>query len=264
MRFRTICTWRLCACTLVMLAVFGLPLSSAGASPVIAAAANVQFALEDAAAAFTAETGETLKLSFGASGNLYRQIVQGAPFEMFLSADEAYVRRLVEAGLTRDTGTLYALGRLALIAPPASDLRLDPALEGLAQALEARRVSRFAIANPEHAPYGQAARQTLQAAGLWQRLKPHLVLGENVSQAAQFALSGNAEGGIVAYSLALKLGGRASGRYVLLPTRWHVPLRQRMVLLKGAGATARAFYAFLQSPPAQATFRRHGFDSPGS
>lgn len=262
MRSRTIRRLSLCACWVTLLAGFALP--AAAASTIVAAAASVQFPLQDIAAAFARKTGEGLKLAFGSSGNLQRQIFQGAPFELFLSADEGYVRDLYRAGLTVDAGTLYALGRIVLITTYPSELSLDPQLKGLAQALDAGRITRFAIANPEHAPYGIAAMQALQAAGLWQRVRPHLVLGENVAQATQFVLSGNAEGGIVAYSLALKTRDRAGSHYVLIPANRHKPLRQRMVLLKNAGATARQFYVFLQSPSAQAVFRRYGFDQPGS
>ncbi len=253
----------LCACTATLLATLALP--AAGGSTIVAAAASVQFALQDVATAFTGKTGKQLKLTFGSSGNLHRQILQGAPFELFLSADEGYVRDLYRGGVTVDEGTLYALGRIVLITTrPSDEVSLDPEMKGLGKALDAGRIARFAIANPEHAPYGIAAMQALQSAGLWQRIKPHLVLGENVSQAAQFALSGNAEGGIIAYSLALKTRARTDSRYALIPTNRHEPLRQRMVLLKNAGPTAHQFYAFLQSAPAQAAFRRYGFDPPGS
>jgi molybdate transport system substrate-binding protein len=121
------------------------------------------------------------------------------------------------------------------------------------------RVKRFAIANPEHAPYGRAAREALQRAGVWEAIAPRLVLGENVSQAAQFATSGAAQGGIFAYSLALSPAITAKGSVVPLPAQSHAPLHQRMVLLKGAGATAQAFYAYLQQPAARALLRKHGF-----
>ena len=136
-------------------------------------------------------------------------------------------------------------------------------LQGLRQALAAGQVKRFAIANPEHAPYGRAAMQALQSAGLWDTLQPHLVLGENVSQAAQFAASGSAQGGIFAYSLALAPAVSAGGSFVLIPDKLHQPLHQRMVLTRKAGDTARLFYAYLQQPAARAVFKRHGFALPG-
>ncbi len=238
------------------------PRAQVSAAPVIAAAADLHFALEEIAAAFRGDSGSEVTLNFGSSGNFRRQIEQGAPFQLFLSADEAFVGQLAAAGYTLDEGTLYAIGRIVLFAGPDSPLAVDPALDGLAAGLAAGQVRKFAIANPEHAPYGRAAEQALRHRGLWERLQPHLILGENVAQAAQFAATGSAEGGIFAYSLALSEPMRKLGRCALIPADWHAPLRQRMVLLKGAGAVARSFYAYLQTAPARAVFRRYGFVLP--
>lgn len=245
----------LCAASLATLAA---P-ACAGGAPSIAAASDLQFALAEVAAAFTAQTGATVKLTFGSSGNFVRQIQEGAPFEMFFSADESYVFDLVDKGLSQGRGEIYATGRLVLIAPAASPLRIEDGLAGLKQALAEGLITRFAIANPEHAPYGRRAEEALKAAGLWEGLKERLVLGENVSQAAQFALLGSAQGGIIAYSLALTpdIGTRA--RFVLIPADLHQPLRQRMVLMKTAGATATAFFAFMRSPAARVIMDRYGF-----
>jgi molybdate transport system substrate-binding protein len=212
---------------------------------------------------FKAEALGEVRLTFGSSGNFTRQIEQGAPFEMFLSADEAYVFRLADAGLTDGRGALYAIGRIALIAPQASPLRIDGGLAGLREALAEGRIGRFAIANPEHAPYGRAAEQALRHAGLWEAVRPFLVLGENVAQAAQFATAGAAQGGIIAYSLALAPDVARLGRHALLPADWHAPLNQRMVLLRRAGPRARAFYDFMQTRPAREVFIRYGFVLPG-
>ena len=233
------------------------------AVPVVAAAADLQFALQEVADLFQHETGRAVRLSFGSSGNIRRQIAQGAPFEMFLSADEDYALALAREGHALGEGTLYAVGRIVIVAPHGSPLAVDGELRGLAAALAAGRVTRFAVANPEHAPYGRAAREALTRAGLWRAIRDRLVLGENVSQAAQFALSGSAQGGIIAYSLALspQLAGRAT--FALIPADRHEPLRQRMVLLRGAGETATGFYAFVQTPPAREILRRYGFALPG-
>jgi molybdate transport system substrate-binding protein len=230
--------------------------------PTVAAAADLRFALEEVAARFRSDTGREVRLSFGSSGNFARQIEQGAPFELFLSADEGYVYRLADAGKTEDGGTLYAIGRVVLFAPAGSPLEPDVHLDGLRAALAGGRVRRFAIANPEHAPYGRAAREALVHAGLWDAVQPHLVLGENAAQAAQFATSGSAEGGIIPLSLANAPALRDRGRAVLIPAQWHAPLRQRVALLKGAGETARAFYAYLQRPAAREVLRRFGFVLP--
>ncbi|MCW2350853.1 MULTISPECIES: molybdate ABC transporter substrate-binding protein [unclassified Sphingobium] len=231
-------------------------------APQIAAAADLRLALTDAAAAFEKETGEKVVLNFGASGNLTRQLQQGAPFELFLSADESYVTQLAKAGKTRDEGRLYAIGRLALIAPKGSPLRLDSQLAGLREALARGDISRFAIANPEHAPYGRRAQEALDHAGLWKPLQDKLVLGENVSQALQFATEGGAQGGIVAHSLVLDPAVKGRAAYVLIPANWHTPLRQRMVLMKTAGPVAERFYAYLAQPAAKAIFAKYGFTLP--
>jgi molybdate transport system substrate-binding protein len=230
--------------------------------PVIAAASDLQFALEEVAARFTADTGQTVTLAFGSTGNLSRQIREGAPFQMFLAADESFVLDLAAEGLTRDEGKLYAVGQLALIVPKGSLLAVDGTLEDLRTALADGRVTRFAIANPEHAPYGRRAMEALQHAGLWDALQPHLVLGENVAQAAQFAVSGNAEGGIIAHSLALAPELAEAGDFALIPQDWHSPLLQRMVLLPEAGPVAESFYAYLSTPPALKILARYGFDLP--
>ncbi len=252
---------------LVVGLLLGLALAPSPASgaqrPVIAAASDLQFALPEVAARFEDETGHALRLSFGSSGNMRRQIAQGAPFELFLSADEAYVLALHAEGHTVDEGVLYAIGRIVLIAP-----RNDPAgivdggLDRLVERLGAASPGRFAIANPEHAPYGVAARQALESAGAWDAVSPRLVLGENVSQAARYALSGETAGGIVAYSLALAPVVEAQARHVLIPEALHAPLRQRMVLTRGAGDIARAFYAWLQGEVAREILARHGFEAP--
>lgn len=227
--------------------------------PAVAAASDLKFALEEIAARFRSDTQRGVRLSFGSSGNYFRQIGQGAPFQLFLSADEAFVFRLHETGKTVDRGTLYATGRIVLFAPRGSPLQVDAQMAGLKAAIADNRIRRFAIANPEHAPYGRAAEQALRKLGLWDALQGKLVLGENVSQAAQFATGGSAQGGIFAYSLALSPSVAQQGRYVLLPEHLHQPLRQRMVLVKDAGETARAFYAYLQQPVARNIFERYGF-----
>ena len=231
-------------------------------SATIAAASDLQFALEELRAQFQSDSGKSIQVVYGSSGNFYRQIREGAPFQMFLSADESYVLQLSEAGLTEDEGLLYALGRIVIIAPHGSRLKADAQLQDLSAALDSGRISRFAIANPEHAPYGERAKEALRHAGLWDALQGKLVLGENVSQAAQFATSGNAQGGIIAYSLALSPNVSALGEFALIPQQWHQALRQRMVLLKTANTDVRDFYAYLQSAPAREIMLRYGFALP--
>lgn len=233
--------------------------------PAIAAAADLKYALTEIAQAFEQHSGRAVKLSFGSSGNFAHQLEQGAPFELFLSADEAYIFRLADKGIAADRGALYAIGRIVLFAPHGSPLRVDERLDDLKAALAEGRIKRFAIANPEHAPYGRAARAALQHAGLWPSIQAKLVLGENASQATQFAAAGSSQGGIVPLSLSLAPEVAKLGRFALIPAEWHAsePLRQRMALMKRAGATARAFYAYLQEPAAREVFVRYGFVLPG-
>jgi len=231
--------------------------------PVIAAASDLKFALDEIVAEFQKSTGRSVRVSYGSSGNFFRQIAQDAPFELFLSADEEFVFKLADQGLTLDRGALYATGRIVLFTPRGSPVRPDAGLADLRQALADGRLVKLAIANPEHAPYGRAAMEALKSAGLWPAVEPKLVLGENVSQAAQFAASGSTQAGIFALSLALAPNFRDAGSYVPIPEALHRPLRQRMVLLSKAGATARAFYAYSQGPVARAIFRRYGFLLPG-
>jgi molybdate transport system substrate-binding protein len=231
-------------------------------APIVAAAADLRFALESIAERFAGESGRRVELVFGSSGTLTRQAIDGAPFELFLSADEAFVETLAGAGLTRDGGTLYAIGRIVIFAPHGSPLKVDERMEGLRSLLARGGVTRFAIANPEHAPYGRAAEAALRATGLWESAKPSLVLGENIAQAAQFARTGNAVGGMLAYSLVLTPPLSEQGTYALIPDSLHPPLRQRMVILKRAGETARRFYRYLQQPPAREILRKYGFAVP--
>ena len=233
-----------------------------GAIATVAAASDLKFALEEIAAPFEAASGHRLRLVFGSSGNFFTQIQQGAPFHLYLSADETYVFKLADAGLTTDRGRLYALGRIGLFVPKGSPVKADGELKDLARALKSGEVHKFAIANPDHAPYGARAREALQHAGLWDALQPRLVLGENISQATQFASSGSTQGGVIAQSLALAPQIAAQGNFALIPASWHQPLAQRMVLLKNAPPAARAFYEHLATPAAQATLARYGFSRP--
>lgn len=236
--------------------------SWAASPPLVAAAADLQFVLTEIAQRFEAETGTGVKLTFGSSGNFTRQIRQGAPFEVFLSADEDYVLGLARDGFTKNEGALYAVGRIVLVVPHGSDLRPDGTLDDLVKVVREGRLKRFAIANPEHAPYGKRAQEALQHKGIWKEIEPFLVLGENVSQTAQFALSGDAQGGIIAYSLARSPKLQAMAAHALIPADWHAPLRQRVVLLKNAGPVAERFVSHLGGPSARELFRRYGFVLP--
>ena len=255
---RLILRWLSCAAT----ALVTLVPAHAQTVATVAAASDLKFAIEEVAAQFEKATGQKLRLVFGSSGNFKTQILQGAPFHLFMSADENFVYELADAGKTEDRGRAYALGRIGIMVPHGSPLKADGELQDLAAALKDGRLQKFAIANPDHAPYGARAKEALQHQKLWDGLQGKLVLGENISQAAQFATSGSTQGGIIAYSLALSPAMARMGSFALIPESWHQPLKQRMVLVKGAPPAARAFYEHLSTPAAQAIMVRYGFAMP--
>jgi molybdate transport system substrate-binding protein len=233
------------------------------ASVKVLAASDLKFALTHIIEQYRKETKQSVVVTFGSSGNMARQIQQGLNADLFMSADEAYVQQLAQAGITRktpdgyDAGALYALGRLALLVAPGQTLEPDRQLLGVKNGWA--QVNKLAIANPEHAPYGRAARQALQALGLWDMVQPRLVLGENIAQATQFVTTGAAQVGITALSLVQAPELQGVGRYVVLPTHLHAPLRQRMVLLRAASPAAVSFYAYLQLPRTRVVLARYGF-----
>lgn len=230
--------------------------------PPVAAASDLSAALPAVAKEFTRRTGRKVKLVFGSSGMFTQQIQNSAPFQLFLSADERYVRTLVAERRTDGDGALYATGRIGVFLPKGSRIPVDTALNGFVAAAKRGEIARFAIANPEHAPYGRAAKEALQHLGIWTVLEPKLVLGENVAQSTQFATSGSTAGGIIPLALALTPSVRAAGTFVLIGAERHEPLRQQMVLLRNAGRTAREFYGFLQTAEAREILAQYGFVLP--
>jgi molybdate transport system substrate-binding protein len=246
---------------LLLLVVLGLagPAAARPAPPAaltIAAAADLKYALDSLVTMFNRQHPQaSVTVVYGSSGRFYEQLSHGAPFDMFFSADSEYPRRLQQAGRTAGAPVPYALGRLVLWSR-----KLDVADKGM-NALLDPQVKRLAIANPAHAPYGQKAEEILRHYKLYDQLKPKLVLGENIGQAAQYAATGAAEAGILAYSLALSPALRRAGRLYLIPATAHTPLRQSFVVLKSArdNATARNFAAFIASPAARAALKKYGF-----
>lgn len=222
----------------------------------IAAASDLATCLPELERLFSqSRQGVRVKSSFGASGNFVAQIRKGAPFQVFMSADHRYPATLVDDGLAlADTLTHYATGHLVLwSARPLPDIR-----RGLMM-LTQMRFRHIAIANPDHAPYGQAARRALEAAGIWSAIDHKLVRGENIAQALQFVQSGNADIGIVALSL-LKQPAFAGTRYYQIPQHFYPPIRQYAVVVsRGKDVPlAREFVTFLLTPEAQAVFTRFG------
>ena len=229
----------------------------------VAAAADLQFALDDILADYaSSRAGRTVVPTYGSSGNAFSQISNGAPFDLFLSADIDYPRLLEAAGLV-DPGTTqpYAIGRIVIWVPTGSTI--DVASLGM-NALTDPAARRIAIANPQHAPYGRAAVAAMEASGVAEAVADRLVLGENVAQAAQFVESGAADIGIVALSLVRSPTLRDVGRYVEIPAELHPPIVQGAAVLAGSTdpEAARAFLAYVLGPAGRAVLERYGFDVP--
>ena len=227
----------------------------------IAAASDLQSAFPAIAERFARETGRKVALTFGSSGNFFSQIQNGAPFDLFFSADVDYAARL-ERGGQAERGSLYHYATGAIVLWTRKDSSVD-VTQGLA-VLTTAAVRRIAIANPEHAPYGRAAVAALQHEKLDAAVRPKLVLGESVSQAAQFVQSGNAEAGIIGLSSARSPALQAIGTYYEIPAAFHPPIQQAAVILSAAKnkETARQFLAFLQRPEIARMMQSSGFVVP--
>ena len=227
----------------------------------IAAAADLQPIFPALAKQFEAETDRRVAVTFGSSGNFFSQIQNGAPFDLFFSADVNYPRRLADSGLVEPGSlSLYATGRIVLWVRKDSGIDLGRGL----QALLSPRVRRIAVANPEHAPYGKAAVAALRHARLYDAVRGKLVLGENVAQAAQFVDSGNADAGIIALSLALTPALKNSGAMHEIPAGSYPPIEQSVAMLRASRhkETARQFLAFLERPEVIDKMRAFGFARP--
>jgi molybdate transport system substrate-binding protein len=224
----------------------------------IAAASDLQAVLPTIAQNFEKESGVATRLTFGSSGNFFSQLQNGAPFDVFLSADVEYPQQLIKRGqAVGDTLYEYASGRIVLWTRKDSGISLARGL----QTLTDPRVRRIAVANPEHAPYGRAAVAALRHENLYDAVQPKLVMGENISQAAQFAQSGNADVGIIALSVALAPALKSDGVYMDIPSSMHPPIRQAAVVLRSSKnqQAARDFLDFLKRPESLKLLTDFGF-----
>lgn len=229
----------------------------------IAAASDLQAALPEVVAEFQRATGRSVRVTYGSSGQFFAQIQNGAPFDLFFSADVEYPRRLEALGhADANTRYEYATGQLVLWATLRSGLDISRGLPVLQEA----RVRRVAIANPAHAPYGRAAVAALEHAGLLSAVRPKLVLGENIAQAAQFVVSGNAEAGIIALSVALTPSLKGVGTYISVPEGSYPPIEQAAVVLTRSShqTASREFLDFMRRPGSQVILQRFGFRTPGA
>lgn len=227
----------------------------------VAAASDLNFAIKEVIGEFEKQTGHRVKLSLGSSGNFYAQLQQGAPFDLYFSADIGYPKKLEEAGLTVP-GSLYryAVGRVVLWVPKTSSLDVAKGLTVLREPT----IKKIAIANPKHAPYGRAAVAAMEHAQVYADVKDRLVLGENISQAAQFIESGACDVGIIALSLAMAPAMKSAGHYWQIPAEAHPPLEQGAAILKQSKhqELARTFLGFLQGSQGQEIMIRYGFTLP--
>jgi molybdate transport system substrate-binding protein len=225
----------------------------------VAAAADLQFAMQDIATRFQKETGKTVKLTYGSSGNFFQQIQNGAPFDIFFSANLDYAKKLDAAGLT-EPGSYYqyAKGKIVIWVPKESKLDLTPGMKAFLDP----SVKKIAVANPQHAPYGQAAVAAMKSQNVYEKVKDRFVLGENISQTASFVVSGSADVGIVALSLALSPNMKDKGRYVEVPADEYPPIEQACVILGSSKnkETARQFMAFIKTSAIADVLRSYGFD----
>lgn len=226
----------------------------------VAAAADLKFAMDEIVGTFRkAHPSDEVEVIYGSSGKFHAQIRQGAPYDLFFSADISLPRELAGAGLAASDVRPYAVGRLVLWST-----RLDASRMTLASLTDAR-ITRIAIANPRHAPYGKRAEESLRAAGLWDKVESKLVHGENIAHATQFVQTGAAQVGLIALALAVNPELASKGSYGLVPDSLHQPLEQGFIITKRAerSALARQFGDYISSRPARAVMTRHGFVLPG-
>ena len=226
----------------------------------IAAASDLKGCLDEVAANFRkAHAGDEVEVVYGSSGKFKTQIEQGAPFDLFFSADVAFPRDLLQANLAVGEVHPYGIGRIVLWSKT-----IDAKALSLAD-LTRTDIRKIAIANPQHAPYGERAEEALRASGVWENVEGKLVLGENIAQTAQFAESGNAQVAIIALSLVLGPEMSGKGSYSLVPDSLHEPLEQGFVITKRAAdnALAKAFADYMGSGETRAVMVRYGFALPG-
>ncbi|HNX95624.1 MAG TPA: molybdate ABC transporter substrate-binding protein [Holophaga sp.] len=246
----------------VLAALWGTWLSPSlrAQSVTIAAAADLKFALDDVAANYRkAHPSEKIEVVYGSSGKFQTQIQQGAPYDIFFSADISFPRELAKAGWAASEVKPYAVGRLVIWSATVDATKLTLA------SLADPKFARIAIANPKHAPYGKRAEEALRAVGLWDALQSRLVYGENIAQTAQFVQTGNAQVGLIALSLAVNPELAAKGGYAVVPEKLHQPLEQGFIITKRAAgnASARAFAEYVASGAGRTILKRYGFALPG-
>lgn len=248
-------------CILLLLLV--LPLSSYSQTPVIAVASNLSAPLTEIITAFKVRTGIDVRVSFGSSGNLSRQIVQGAPFELFISADRKYIDFIQDKGVNLEDSYEFSYGMIGLFIPADSSLYKLDTLEKVINALEFRSYRRIALANPEHAPYGVAALEALHNAGLWALEQNRMILAESVAQVVPYALSGNVDAAVIPSSFMYQNELAREGRFFLLPEEWYRRITQYIAIMPGASLQTEEFSRFLTGEESHEILRSYGYTPSG-
>lgn len=226
----------------------------------IAVAANMKDAFAEIAAEFKSTGKPEMRVVYGSSGNFAAQIMNGAPFSLFIAADEQFPLELFKNGKTVDDGSIYAIGKLVIITKRSSGIYLSDSKSDIAKAIS--KANKVAIAKSEIAPYGRAAVQYLKAEGLWDLAKDKLVYADNIGSATTYVASGAADLGFTAFSLAKSPELLRQTSYVAVDTKMYEPIKQRMVLIKGAPQEAQDLYRFMQGPKAKAILQKYGYSTP--
>jgi len=244
---------------LILLLTLNTMSAMAADSVLVAAASNMSTTMTEITDQFEKQSGIRVKLSFGSSGNFTRQILQGAPFQIFLSADKNYVDKLVENNHKPVRSQEFTRGRIGFFIPTGSKLSGKPNLDDIINAIEFDDYNRLVYANPEFAPYGAAAVEALNNAGVWAIDKSKLLMGENAAQALQFSLAGGVDLAIIPASYAVLPKVRDRGQFILIPEQWHKPIQQYLVLLSDSNPSAIRFYEYLLSPEPQFILAKYGY-----
>ncbi|NKB37306.1 MAG: molybdate ABC transporter substrate-binding protein [Gammaproteobacteria bacterium] len=244
----------------LLIVLLGLCINAQAAEVLnIAVASNMSHAFTQIADIYEERSNSKIRLSVGSSGNFTRQIIQGAPYKIFLSAGTSYIDMLRKNGVSLIADVEYARGRIGFFIPHNSTLNQNNNLDGIIKKLFHGHYARLVIPNPEHAPFGLAARQALQTGGIWALNRKKLLPAENAAQATQIAISGNVDAGIIPASHALLPEVSEKGQFILIPENWHEPLQQHLVLLAGANKSESVFFDFLRKDTALKIVSHFGY-----
>jgi len=245
---------------LILALLFLLSQSVFAQQTTVAVAANMKDAFAEINTAFKAAGAPDIRIVYGSSGNFTAQIMNGAPFNLFISADEYFPIELYKKGKAIDQGVVYAIGKLAIISKNSAAISLGDSKSELIKVIS--KANKIAIAKPELSPYGKAAIEYLKAEGLWDIAKDKLIYGDNIGIATMYVVTGAADLGFTALSLAKSVEVAKETNFILVNSKLYEPIKQRMVLIKGAPREATTLYQFMQSPAAKLILQKYGYSTP--